>query len=65
MHNSKLKKTGKFSPSEQSATEGFIWIESMFSFETDVGVGKGMIRLMQDENWKWKGAMIYTALQRL
>lgn len=65
MHNLKLQETGKFSPSEQSPIEGVIWIESMFSFETTVGYGKGMIHLMQDIDGKWKGAIIYTALQSL
>jgi hypothetical protein len=37
----------------------------MFSFETKVGTGKGMIRLVCLPNGAWVAHMIYTALQEL
>jgi hypothetical protein len=37
----------------------------MFSFETKVGTGKGMIRLVCLPNGAWMAHMIYTALQEL
>lgn len=37
----------------------------MFSFETNVGTGKGMIRLVCLPNGAWMAHMIYTALQEL
>lgn len=37
----------------------------MFSFETKVGTGKGMVRLVCLPNGIWKAHMIYTALQEL
>ena len=63
--NFKLKDTGKFAPNVQSPIEGLEWVESMFSFETKVGRGKGMLRLVQGADGVWKGYMIYTALQEL
>lgn len=65
LRNLKLQEAGKFAPSKQSPSEGITWTESMFSFETTVGFGKGMIRLTQDKNGVWKCLMIYTALQNL
>jgi hypothetical protein len=41
------------------------WIESMFDFETKIGRGSGMIRLVQDGAAGWKAYMVYTALQEL
>jgi len=37
----------------------------MFSFETKVGTGKGMVRLVCLPNGAWMAHMIYTALQEL
>jgi cation diffusion facilitator CzcD-associated flavoprotein CzcO len=37
----------------------------MFTFETHVGTGKGMVRLVCLPNGIWKAHMIYTALQEL
>lgn len=61
----KLRETGKFAPSISSPIEGLEWLESMFDFETKVGHGKGMIRLVQGNDGVWKGYMIYTCLQEL
>ncbi|RDW69808.1 putative flavin-containing monooxygenase YUCCA3 [Coleophoma cylindrospora] len=63
--NLRLRETGKFAPSLGHPTEGVEWIESMFDFETKVGRGSGMLRLLQDVDGTWKGCMIYTALQEL
>ncbi|KAE9367489.1 putative flavin-containing monooxygenase YUCCA3 [Stipitochalara longipes BDJ] len=64
-YNFKLKDSGKFAPNVQSPIEGLEWVESMFSFETKVGRGSGMLRLVQGSDGSWKGYMIYTALQEL
>ena len=37
----------------------------MFSFETKIGRGKGMIRLVQGEDGVYKGYMLHTSLQEL
>lgn len=39
----------------------------MFAFETGVGIGKGVFRLLEDVegSGKWKCCMFYTALQEL
>ena len=65
LHNLRLRETGKFAPSFSSPTEGVMWLESMFEFQTQFGSGKGMLRLVQDSNGLWKGYMMYTALQEL
>ncbi|KAH8648890.1 putative flavin-containing monooxygenase YUCCA3 [Tricladium varicosporioides] len=63
--NLKLRETGKFAPNKQTPIEGLEWVESMFDFETKVGRGCGMLRLVQGSDGTWKGYMIYTALQEL
>ena len=65
MHNLKLQQSGKFAPNRQEPIEDLEWVESMFSFDTTVGSGKGMIRLVCLPNGTWKAHMIYTALQEL
>jgi cation diffusion facilitator CzcD-associated flavoprotein CzcO len=63
--NLKLQEDGKFAPNNQEPIPGLEWVESMFSFETSVGSGKGMVRLVCLPNGTWKAHMIYTALQEL
>ena len=61
----KLQESGKFSPHTETPIQDLEWVESMFSFKTSVGAGKGMIRLVQLTDRTWKAHMIYTALQEL
>ena len=65
LHNIKLRPEGKFTPKVVTPVAGIVWIESMFDFESKVGSGSGMVRLLEDPNGVWKGSMIYTALQEL
>lgn len=64
-YNLRLRETGKFAPGISSPIKGLEWLESMFDFETKVGRGSGMIRLVQGSDGVWKGYMMYTALQEL
>jgi hypothetical protein len=64
-HNLRLQETGKFVPAFGTPIEGLEWVESMFDFDTKVGRGSGMLRLVQGADGIWKGQMIYTALQEL
>jgi hypothetical protein len=63
LHNFKLRSEGKFTPKIVTPMAGVTWIESMFDFESEIGSGSGMVRLLEDSNGVWKGCMIYTALQ--
>jgi hypothetical protein len=63
--NFALQKDGKFAPNAQQPIEGLEWIESLFSFETKVGCGKGVFRLVCLNNGVWKAHMIHTALTEL
>lgn len=65
LHNIKLRPEGKFTPKAATPMAGIVWIESMFDFESGVGSGSGMVRLLEDSNGVWKGCMIYTALQEM
>jgi hypothetical protein len=65
LQNLKLREEGKFAPNFQEPIPGLEWVESMFTFDTTVGSGKGMIRLVCLPNGVWKAHMIYTALQEL
>jgi hypothetical protein len=64
-HDLKLRESGKFAPNFNSPSEGITWLESMFDFQTRVGSGSGMLRLIQNSDGSWKGCMMYTALQDL
>ncbi|KAL0258733.1 hypothetical protein SLS55_006236 [Diplodia seriata] len=59
-----LAESGNFAPSTKTPVEGLEWVESMFEWETNVGRGKGMLRLVP-EGGEWKAYMLYTALQEL
>lgn len=63
--NLKAQESGKFAPNKQTPIEGLEWVESMFSFETNAGSGKGMVRLVCLPNGVWKAHMVYTALAEL
>ena len=65
LHNLQLQQDGKFAPNKQEPIPDLEWVESMFTFDSSVGSGKGMIRLVCLPNGTWKGHMIYTALQEL
>lgn len=63
--NMKPRTEGTFGPSVKTPVDGVKWVESMFDFETRVGRGSGMVRLVVDANGEWKGYMVYTSLQEL
>ncbi|KAK5162872.1 uncharacterized protein LTR77_011129 [Saxophila tyrrhenica] len=61
----KMQESGKFAPNRQEPIPQLEWVESMFHFETGVGSGKGMVRLVALPNGSFKAHMLYTALQDL
>jgi cation diffusion facilitator CzcD-associated flavoprotein CzcO len=63
--NLKAYESGQFAPKKETPIEDLEWVETMFTFETNVGAGKGMVRLVCLPNGVWKAHMIYTALQEL
>lgn len=63
--NLKLQTVGKFAPACIRPVDGLEWIESMFTFETQIGRGSGMLRLVQDVDGAWKCYALYTALTEL
>lgn len=65
MQNVKMTESGKFAPNVQSPIQDLEWVESMFTFDTAVGSGKGMVRLVALPNGSYKAHMVYTALQEL
>ncbi|EME78986.1 uncharacterized protein MYCFIDRAFT_190065 [Pseudocercospora fijiensis CIRAD86] len=66
LKNLRLQETGKFAPHNDEPIPGLEWIEFMFHFDTNVGSGKGMIRLARGpDDGVWKAHMIYTSLQEL
>jgi cation diffusion facilitator CzcD-associated flavoprotein CzcO len=64
LQNFKLAPAGLFVPLVVKPFDGLEWVESMFTFETAVGEGKGMLRLVK-VGATWKAHMLYTALQHL
>lgn len=65
LHNLKLRSEGSFTPKFESPSSDITWIMSIFDFETVIGSGSGVIRLVEDMSGVWKGCMVYTALQEL
>ncbi|KAJ5558656.1 hypothetical protein N7535_008871 [Penicillium sp. DV-2018c] len=65
--HTRLQEEGAFQPSFKNPTPELQWVESMFVFETRYGRGKGMIRLVLDneESQQWKGYLINFTLQEL
>jgi hypothetical protein len=63
----RLQGEGAFQPSFKNTSPGLQWVESMIVFETRYGRGKGMIRLVLDneESQQWKGYLINFTLQEL
>ncbi|KAF5347990.1 hypothetical protein D9756_010150 [Leucocoprinus leucothites] len=41
------------------------WISTMFDFETKVGLGSGIIRLVPTQNGEWKAHVVFTNLENL
>ncbi|KAM5344458.1 hypothetical protein ACJ41O_012994 [Fusarium nematophilum] len=56
---------GAFQPVFKTPAPDVHWVESMFDFETSVGTGKGMLRLVSDDSSVWKGYAINFTLQEL
>ncbi|KAK4620539.1 putative indole-3-pyruvate monooxygenase [Fulvia fulva] len=65
LHNFHLQENGKFAPHKDQPIPELEWIEFMFSFDTSVGHGKGMVRLATSPSNVWKAHMIHTSLQAL
>ncbi|KAF9448282.1 FAD/NAD(P)-binding domain-containing protein [Macrolepiota fuliginosa MF-IS2] len=43
----------------------FAWINTMFDFETDVGIGSGIVRLVPTHNGDWKAHVVFTNMEDL
>ena len=63
--NLKLREQGAFTPNQVTVTKEIGWIESIFDFDTAIGVGRGILRLTADADGNWKAYTIYTSLQEL
>lgn len=61
----KLVDYGKFIPAAVNPVPDLEWVEAMFTFETHVGQGKGMLRLVEGQDAVYRCYMFYTALQEL
>lgn len=59
------REKGDFQPVFKQPAPGVHWVESMFDFETSVGRGKGMLRLVADDNSIWRAYLINFTLQEL
>ena len=51
----------------ESPVEGLTWVTAMFSFDTQVGTGRGVVYLTPDgvKPEQWKAYSVYTSLQEL
>ncbi|GBE78764.1 putative indole-3-pyruvate monooxygenase YUCCA8 [Sparassis crispa] len=45
--------------------EDVVFLEGFFTFETDVGIGSGIFRLVPSESGTWKAHHVYTNLEEL
>ncbi|KAI5210427.1 putative flavin-containing monooxygenase YUCCA3 [Aureobasidium subglaciale] len=66
LHPLSLAEDGEaYAPSTVSPLPELEWIQSMFTFETSTGRGRGFLRLAQAEDGDWKAHMLYTALDEI
>ncbi|KAF6806547.1 flavin-binding monooxygenase [Colletotrichum sojae] len=65
LSNIQIREHGAFQPTFRDFGPGVHWVDSMFDFETEVGRGKGMVRLTLEEDNSWKAFMINFILQEL
>ena len=49
----------------QRPYEDLAWINAFFDFETDIGIGFGIFRLVPTANGEWKAHVVYTNLEDL
>ena len=49
----------------QRPYEDLAWINALFDFETDMGIGFGIFRLVPTTNGEWKAHVVYTNLEGL
>jgi hypothetical protein len=42
-----------------------VWIEAMFTFETRIGLGSGIFRLIPQKDGGWKAHCVFTNLEDL
>ncbi|OZJ03213.1 hypothetical protein BZG36_04538 [Bifiguratus adelaidae] len=52
-------------PQEVRANVDFCWVQAFFSFETKVGRGRGLVRLMKDNEGEYRAMTLYTGLEEL
>lgn len=60
-----LRTSGTYLPRIKQPAPDIEWLEAMFDFETTVGAGSGMLRLVVDDDGEWKLFMINFMLQKL
>ncbi|KAF4982173.1 hypothetical protein FZEAL_2150 [Fusarium zealandicum] len=61
----RLREHGQFQPRFKTSAPNVHWVESMFEFETSVGSGKGMLRLVAGNDNIWRGYLINFTMQEL
>ncbi|KAI4716423.1 putative flavin-containing monooxygenase YUCCA3 [Aureobasidium sp. EXF-10727] len=54
-----------YPPSVVNPLPDLNWIQSIFTFETSTGRGRGFLRLAQAEDGDWRAHMLYTALDEI
>ncbi|KAJ5129120.1 hypothetical protein N7526_007286 [Penicillium atrosanguineum] len=59
------RRDGHFQPALQRVSPSLYWIESMFDFETSIGRGSGVIRLVPDQADRWVAYALNFTLQEL
>ncbi|KAH0256972.1 FAD/NAD(P)-binding domain-containing protein, partial [Aureobasidium melanogenum] len=54
-----------YAPSIVTPLPELDWVQSIFTFETSTGRGRGFLRLAQAADGNWKAHMLYTALDEI
>ncbi|PGH12616.1 hypothetical protein AJ80_06675 [Polytolypa hystricis UAMH7299] len=66
LRNMRARNTGPFQPALKMPAPGVHWLETMFDFETEVGRGSGVLRLVfEEKDNAWKVYLINFLLQEL
>jgi len=61
----RLAKERDKEPSLFTAVPGLVWVQGFFDFETAVGLGSGVFRVVPTPNGQWKAHVVYTNLDSL
>lgn len=65
LHNLWPRKSGAYTPTKEQKAPGVEWVETIVDFETNIGKGSGIIRIVSDDDGENRIFVFSLALQEL